>query len=80
MTLSDEQSKKLADAAVAVRSRAHAPYSNFPVGAAVLDDQGRIHVVALVNLTLNTGRIQFVTPTPGVEASASAGAARCSCS
>ncbi len=30
-------------AARAVRARAHAPYSNFAVGAAVLDEQGRIH-------------------------------------
>jgi len=30
-------------AAQAVRARAHAPYSRFAVGAAVLDEQGRIH-------------------------------------
>lgn len=30
-------------AARAVRERAHAPYSRFAVGAAVLDEQGRIH-------------------------------------
>jgi cytidine deaminase len=30
-------------AARAVRSHAHAPYSRFTVGAAVLDDAGRIH-------------------------------------
>ena len=30
-------------AARAVRRHAHAPYSNFRVGAAVLDDAGRIH-------------------------------------
>ena len=30
-------------AAQAVRARAHAPYSSFAVGAAVLDEQGRIH-------------------------------------
>ena len=30
-------------AAQAVRAHAHAPYSRFAVGAAVLDDQGRIH-------------------------------------
>lgn len=44
MTLSGEQTNQLLEAAAAVRSHAHAPYSNFPVGAAVLDDQGRIHV------------------------------------
>jgi cytidine deaminase len=30
-------------AAQAVRQHAHAPYSKFAVGAAVLDEQGRIH-------------------------------------
>jgi cytidine deaminase len=30
-------------AARAVRAHAHAPYSRFAVGAAVLDEQGRIH-------------------------------------
>jgi cytidine deaminase len=44
MTISGEQTKQLLEAAAAVRSHAHAPYSNFAVGAAVLDDQGRIHV------------------------------------
>ena len=33
----------LIDAAQAVRAHAHAPYSRFAVGAAVLDEQGRIH-------------------------------------
>jgi len=31
-------------AARAVRERAHAPYSRFKVGAALLDEQGRLHV------------------------------------
>jgi cytidine deaminase len=31
-------------AARAVRRRAHAPYSQFTVGAAVLDERGRVHV------------------------------------
>ncbi len=30
-------------AAKAVRARAHAPYSRYHVGAAVLDEQGRVH-------------------------------------
>ena len=34
----------LLSAARAVRSNAHAPYSRFAVGAALLDEQGRIHV------------------------------------
>ncbi len=33
----------LVAAAQAVRANAHAPYSKFAVGAAVLDEQGRIH-------------------------------------
>jgi cytidine deaminase len=33
----------LRDAAVAARAAAYAPYSHFAVGAAVLDDQGRVH-------------------------------------
>lgn len=35
---------KLVAAARAVRKRAHAPYSKFQVGAAVLDERGRVHV------------------------------------
>jgi cytidine deaminase len=31
------------DAARQVRAHAHAPYSRFAVGAAVLDEQGRVH-------------------------------------
>ena len=36
-------SDALIAAARAVREHAHAPYSRFAVGAAVLDEQGRIH-------------------------------------
>jgi cytidine deaminase len=38
------QQAQLVKAARAVRRRAHAPYSKFRVGAAVLDERGRVHV------------------------------------
>ena len=38
-----EHQEELLTAARAVRLNAHAPYSNFLVGAALLDEQGRIH-------------------------------------
>ena len=41
MAVQDQRDELLA-AARAVRERAHAPYSHFAVGAAVLDEQGRI--------------------------------------
>jgi cytidine deaminase len=41
--LRDDEREALLAAARAVRARAHAPYSRFAVGAAVLDEQGRIH-------------------------------------
>jgi cytidine deaminase len=39
----DALRQALVAAARAVRANAHAPYSRFAVGAAVLDEQGRIH-------------------------------------
>ena len=36
--------KDLFQAAKKVRMKAHAPYSKFKVGAAILDEKGRIHV------------------------------------
>jgi cytidine deaminase len=41
--LRDDERDALLAAARTVRARAHAPYSRFAVGAAVLDEQGRIH-------------------------------------
>ncbi|MCM2295781.1 cytidine deaminase [Rhodoferax sp.] len=42
-TLTDSQQQALLQAARQARNKAYAPYSNYPVGAAVLDEQGRIH-------------------------------------
>lgn len=38
--------KALVKAAIAAMGRAYAPYSKFPVGAAILDEEGAIHVGA----------------------------------
>jgi cytidine deaminase len=35
---------RLVEAAASVRANAHAPYSQFKVGAALLDDKGRVHM------------------------------------
>lgn len=42
-SLTDSQRDALLQAARAAQQKAYAPYSRFLVGAAVLDDQGRIH-------------------------------------
>lgn len=42
-TLTDGQQQALLDAARQAQRMAYAPYSNYPVGAAVLDAQGCIH-------------------------------------
>lgn len=43
LQLSDAESAALLQAARAAQTHAYAPYSKFLVGAAVLDDQGRVH-------------------------------------
>lgn len=43
LALTESLQQALYQAACAARLRAYAPYSRFLVGAAVLDDQGRIH-------------------------------------
>jgi cytidine deaminase len=43
MALTRDEREALLRAAVEAMGRAYAPYSRFLVGAAVLDDQGRIH-------------------------------------
>jgi cytidine deaminase len=41
--LTDSEHQQLLQAARAAQTQAYAPYSRFAVGAAVLDEQGRIH-------------------------------------
>jgi cytidine deaminase len=41
--MTEEQKRALVEAARAVIDNAYAPYSGFDVGAAILDEQGRIH-------------------------------------
>lgn len=43
MPMTSEKQRALFEAARAVRRSAYAPYSRFKVGAAVLDDRGRVH-------------------------------------
>jgi cytidine deaminase len=43
MSLNDEKIQELIQEAIAVRSRAYAPYSNYKVGAALLSQSGEIY-------------------------------------
>ena len=43
-----DMDQELVSAAIAAMGRAYAPYSKFPVGAAILDEAGTIHVGANV--------------------------------
>jgi len=43
LLLTDAQQMQLLQSARAAQAHAYAPYSHFHVGAAVLDDQGRVH-------------------------------------
>jgi cytidine deaminase len=42
--ISQDTADLLVEAAARARNRAHAPYSRFTVGAAVLDENGHVHV------------------------------------
>ena len=43
MSLSQTTLDQLLAASLAARSKSHSPYSGYAVGAAILDEQGRIH-------------------------------------
>lgn len=46
--MDDSAKDRLVAAAIAVREKAYAPYSNFAVGAAILDETGRVTIGANV--------------------------------
>jgi len=46
LNISAELQQCLLEASLAARTHSHSPYSRYAVGAAILDEQGRIHVGA----------------------------------
>ncbi len=48
--------KMLIDAAIEARGNAHAPFSNYRVGAAVMDENGRLHAGCNVENAAYPGR------------------------
>jgi len=46
MELTLDLQRRLLEAALAARAHSHSPYSRYAVGAAILDEQGRIHMGA----------------------------------
>ena len=46
LDLNDELKQRLLAASLQARAHSHSPYSGYAVGAAILDEQGRIHLGA----------------------------------
>ncbi len=44
--ISDQDKARLLQASLAARAHSHSPYSGYAVGAAILDEQGRVHAGA----------------------------------
>lgn len=69
--------RSLFEAARAVRDRAHAPYSNFHVGAAILTEAGDVHVGANVeNASYPEGWCAETSALAGMVAAGNPGAGR----
>ena len=52
--------RALFEEAKAVRARGHAPYSNYFVGAAVLDENGQVHIGCNVDWHDTDGTPRFI--------------------